>query len=179
MDSVQPIIKTRLLARMWRIITGKVACCACGHWVPAQNDQTRASGGRTWYCDCCGELIRRARTGFYFEIFVFLVALVMTLPLFVRIPDWMFDNGTASAWLILVILFSWFLTSYLIATYYRASFDEATATKMAEPYGHCLRCDYDLNYAVSERCPECGASAVHVLEAIGKKERRGALARHE
>ncbi len=179
MDSVQQIIKTRLFVRMWRMITGKVACCKCGHWERARNRQTRESGERTWYCAGCGELIRPARSGFLLELFVFLLALGVTFPLFIRLPDWIFENGTAPIWFALAFFSSWFFTSFLIAAYCRANFDDATSTKVAGPYGHCLQCGYDLNYAVSERCPECGTSAVHVLDAINKRRSRTPVAVHD
>ena len=178
METGQSIIKDRSFVRMWRIITGKLACCACGHWERARNEQTRASGGRKWYCVSCGELIRQTRTGFYLELFIFFLALGVTIPLFGRILDWLVPED-ASEWFGLIWLVSWFLTAFLIAAYLRAHFDDTTSTKVVRPHGHCLNCDYDLNYAVSDRCPECGASASHVIAAITKRQGRNPVATND
>lgn len=167
--------------RMYRLMLGEVMCCACDAWHPRTNYQTVNNGGSKWYCGCCGALIRPARRQWSRELPLFLFLLVLTLPFIIRVPNWV-AHWTANDYIqnvSLVSLIVWPIFCGTTTVCLCARFGRALTSQLVEPHGRCLQCDYDLNYAVSERCPECGASAVHVLDAIGKKNRRGALARHE
>jgi len=167
--------------RVYRLMLGEVVCCNCGCWHARTNYQTVNFGGRKWYCGFCGAPIQPARRQWSTEIPLFLFLLILTLPLIVRVPNcvaiWRANGFSFTVSILFLIVWPIFCAAATVCLC--ARFGRALTSQLVEPHGRCLQCDYDLHGAVRDVCPECGAAAGHVLDAIRKKKRRGALARHE
>ncbi len=159
---------------------GHAVCCNCGHRADPVWTETSCGWRRIWYCESCGALIKALQRFYFREMLLFFPVLLLVAPFFgivVYLADLI--SGYLAKFLFLSSLiiwpfFAWALTRAIVDRY----FDSRTTTTV-EPHGHCLRCDYDLNGTIGDRCPECGTSAVHVLEAIKKWRSRSPVAVHD
>jgi len=163
--------------RMRRWMRGEVACCACGCWHARVNSQTAQNGRDKWYCGYCGALIRPARRQWARKFLLLLFLLMLAFPFIVRVLNGFTDDLFLSV--LFLIFAGWFFFLGFVTIFLSRRYGRALQTRLVEPHGHCLQCDYNLRGTVGDVCPECGAPAKHVIVAITKWRRRDRRNAHE
>ncbi len=162
--------------RIWWVLKGQLACCHCGHWASrssARRSVTRRR--RRWYCGACGAYLEKIPTSFLPAFLLVFLVLVVSFP-FVAALAWLLENlGFKYEY---AISYVWFFMSVVIVFLIPAFDPNYFVTRCVEQHGECPSCDYDLNHAPHERCPECGTDARDVIVAIRKwkaQEQKGVL----
>lgn len=160
------------LMRLGKVIAGQLTCCHCGHWSPPERRRTTGRPRRIWYCSACGALIEVLPGEGLAGCFIYGGLLFLTAPLAFRVPNWLFTNPSFISGCVCLLI--WLLACGLLLLMIRGSTSKGVMTQQVRPHGHCIFCDYDLNHAGHEHCPECGTDARDVVDAIQKwRDREG------
>jgi len=152
--------------RVRHALATRVACCHCGRWLPRSTSRRGVfRRKKRWYCDRCGAYLERAPASYFDAFLLVFLIFVFTFPI-AAVIEWLFEcvgiKGRN------VALYAWLLICAVLVILAPASDPKYFVTRCVEQHGQCLSCDYDLNHADHERCPECGTDARAVIDAIQK-----------
>ena len=156
-----------------RVMFGQVTCSHCGHWSrPVYHDQL--SGKRViWYCRSCGALLVPSTRSALTEAALFFILAALTFPVVIMLPNQFYAwPHSPPLWLNLTVGCLDLLLCGMATTYLNLAVIQTNMTRTIEPHGLCLKCEYNLNHANHDRCPECGTPASDVVAAIAKWKRR-------